>query len=99
VREKHPVYELADKVEVAKGQDYNIGVVKREDYFPLGLLSYGHMVHWEATRVLSLAEGTDPGGEKVKYEKLKEHLGDLVNYCKFTWDAVETEEKKRGIKA
>lgn len=95
MREKHPVVELADKVEEVKGRDYNIGVVAREDYFPLGLRSYAHMVHWEATRVLSLVG--EPGMVfDGQFEKIKEHLGDLVNYCKFMWDAVEKEEKRRA---
>jgi len=98
VRDKHPVYELADKVEAAKGKDYNIGVVKREDYFPYGLRSHAHMVHWEALRVVSL---TGEAGMvfEGQFEKLEEHLGDLVNYVKFMWDAVQEEKKKRGMKA
>ena len=96
VRDKHPVYELADKVEAERGKEYNLGMVKLEDYFPFGLWSYAHMVHWEATRLVSLSGWIDVGGEGVKYKKLKEHLGDLVNYCKFMWDAVEKEEKRRA---
>lgn len=94
MRVRHPVYELADKVEAEKGQDYNLGVVKREDYFPLGLLSHGHMVHWEATRILSLSENEELDNEALS--KIEEHLGDLVNYAKFMWDAVQREgERKR----
>jgi hypothetical protein len=99
VEKKHPVVELADKVEALKGKEYNLGMVKLEDYFPLGLWSHAHMVHWEATRLVSLSGWIDVGGEGKKYEKLEEHLGDLVNYAKFMWDAVQEEKKKRGIKA
>src|SRR4051812_8375836 len=28
-----------------KGEDYNVGAVKRDDYFPLGLASYAQMLH------------------------------------------------------
>ena len=93
MREKHPVVELADKVEAAKGRDYNVGPVRREDYWPFGLVSHAHMVHWEATRIVSLAGNADLGEEYLS--KLLEHLGDLVNYCKFMWDAVEWEKESK----
>jgi NTP pyrophosphatase (non-canonical NTP hydrolase) len=92
VREKHPVYELADKVEEAKGKDYNIGNVRLEDYFIFGMWSHAHMLHWEATRVVSLVGGS----QAETLPEIKEHLGDLVNYAKFMWDAVEKEEKRRA---
>lgn len=59
-----------------KGQDYNNGSIKPEDYFLFGRLSYVQMIHLKCTRLRSLIETKKPN-----YESVEDTLVDLINYA------------------
>ena len=70
-----------------KGEDYNNGSVKPDDYFLYGRKSYLQMVHLKTTRLKSLMET-----EKVNYESLEDTLIDLINYAAL-WASKERGDK------
>lgn len=70
-----------------KGEDYN-STVKREDYFPHGLLSYHQMLHVKVTRLQSLIQS----GEDANFESIKDTLQDLLNYTVMTLSYLEPDD-------
>jgi hypothetical protein len=70
---------------VKKGEDYNQGEAKLEQYFPFGDYSYIQMIHLKALRLVSLIGKT----EKPNYEGIEDTLYDLLNYVIFYLDYLE----------
>ena len=58
-----------------KGQDYNAGTVKRDDYYLYGRQSLMTMVHTKYLRLKSLIDA-----DSTNFESVKDTLMDLINY-------------------
>jgi len=72
--EEMVVYDALDLLK-RKAADYNDGI-KREAYFPHGLLSYHQMLHTKVLRIQSLLQKK---GEP-NFEGIEDSLQDLLNY-------------------
>lgn len=73
------VIDAAFEILESKADDYNGSVVKREDYFPFGMLSYAQMIHTKALRITSITEQINKG-KLPNNEGLKDSIIDLINY-------------------
>jgi len=51
-----PLFKKAMEIQQRKGEDYNAGKVKFEDYFIFGHKSYVQMLYLKALRLVSLVE-------------------------------------------
>ena len=81
---------------IKKSEDYNGECsdphkVDRSNYFPFGVMSYGHMIHTKAQRFISLCEARI-SGRPINFEGLKDTALDLINYAGF-FIASEQEKK------
>lgn len=73
----HPLFFKAVQIEVKKGEDYNAGTVKFEDYFPFGDKSYVQILFMKALRLVSLVE---KDGES-NFEGIDDTLMDMIVYA------------------
>ena len=82
---------------IRKSSDYN-GVnpdphkVDRSNYFPFGIMSYGHMIHTKSQRFISLCEARI-SGRPVNFEGLRDTALDLINYAGFFVSSTESSEE------
>lgn len=74
-----PAHVAAAKIRIQRGKDYNNGTIGIDDYFPLGTVSYGTILHIKATRMLSLAEAARPLDDPA----VEDSAVDLLNYATF----------------
>ncbi len=87
---------LEDVLEVLanKAEDYNGGIVKREDYFPFGVLSYAQMIHTKSLRIISVAEQSLQS-KVPNNESLADSLIDIINYAIFMKLYLDTKEREK----
>ena len=81
-----PAIALVEK----KDQDYN-SIVKREDYFPFGDLSYVQMIHVKSTRLRGL---TGSRTQQPNFESVEDTLYDLINYSVFHLEHIKKTKEK-----
>lgn len=74
-----PAHVAAAKVRIQRGKQYNAGTIRVHDYFPLGVVSYGTMLHIKGLRLLSLAEA----GRELDDPDVEDTAVDLMNYATF----------------
>ena len=83
--EAYKILKECSEILKKKGEDYNNGTIKPEDYFLYGRKSYMQMIHLKTTRLKSLMET-----KEVNYESLEDTLIDLINYAAL-WASYERE--------
>lgn len=93
-----PLAALAEAAAIAVGKtsDYDDGL-KKDMYFPMGLVSYAQMLHVKSLRLVSLAAKEMKGGER-KHESARDTCLDLINYASFAADWLAREEKSNAAR-
>lgn len=74
-----------------KASMYNTQI-KREDYFPFGLLSYSQMIHIKSLRLQSVATLTN-NGKEINFESAEDTLLDLINYSIMAYKFLESQKE------
>lgn len=76
---------------IEKSEDYNGASkddgnvsTKPDEYFPFGLVSYAHMLHLKAQRIVNLTKASmKPKDHEVHTDVIRRSVLDLINYSAF----------------
>ena len=97
------VFEQAIAILRQRGEEYNQGTIKPEDYWIHGIFSLSTILHFKTLRFKSFLEkleisndlkGSIVGLDETTSKGLKDSILDLINYLTFTYVFIEDEQGK-----